>query len=232
MKGSIYYLKNKDENVIRYVGQTILSLEKRLKSHIYETKRNLKLGKFLTHKENWIISLINENNLNKIEIHLIEECDISIIDEKEIFWINYYKDCNLTNIDIGGKRTFVTDETKKKISMANSGEKNGMFGNHNKPNEIIKKNRGEGMRNSKKFQDSRKSEEFRKKISILQKIDDVFLLDNNFEIIKVFNSLNEVSKYLGCTSINVRKSRQYKRLVCKKYWVVYRKDYDDFINNK
>mgnify|MGYP000868966053 CR=1 FL=1 len=54
MKGFIYCLRCPETNEVRYVGQTISKLENRLKNHIYETKRNLKLGKLLTHKENWI----------------------------------------------------------------------------------------------------------------------------------------------------------------------------------
>ena len=59
MKGFIYCLRCPETNEVRYVGQTISKLENRLKNHIYETKRNLKLGKLLTHKENWINNLGN-----------------------------------------------------------------------------------------------------------------------------------------------------------------------------
>ena len=226
MKGFIYCLKCPIDNEIKYIGQTILDLKKRLKSHIYETNRNIKLGKSLTHKENWIKNLIKCNEHINIEINLIEECDVKIIDEREIFWINFYKTKKLTNIDAGGKRTFVTEETKRKISEANKGTKNGMYDKHIIPSTETIENRRVGMINSEKFQRSKKSKEYRNKVSLSQKVDDWLLLDENYKIIDIFNTSNEVAVFLGCTKGNVKNSRRDKRKLCKKFWVTYKKDYD------
>jgi group I intron endonuclease len=229
MKGYIYYLKCPVTNEIRYIGQTILTLNKRLKNHIYETVRNIKLNKELTHKENWIVGLIKQGIADKISIDLIEEVDVENIDEREIFWIKYYKNNKLTNIDLGGKRNFLTEETKNKISRANSGENNGMFGRRYTLSESQIEINRLAMINSEKFQKSRKSKEYRDKISKIQKVDDWYLLNDNLEIIKVFNVSNDVAKYLSCTKGNVKNSRRDKRKLCKKYWVTYKNDYDSFI---
>jgi hypothetical protein len=202
MKGYIYYLKCPVTNEIRYIGQTILTLNKRLKNHIYETVRNIKLNKELTHKENWIVGLIKQGIADKISIDLIEEVDVENIDEREIFWIKYYKNNKLTNIDLGGKRNFLTEETKNKISRANSGENNGMFGRRYTLSESQIEINRLAMINSEKFQKSRKSKEYRDKISKIQKVDDWYLLNDNLEIIKVFNVSNDVAKYLSCTKGN------------------------------
>ena len=225
MKTKIYYLECPVTNEIRYVGQTILPLHKRMKNHIYETTRNEKLGKMLTHKEYWIRSLKNKGVLNQMTIHLIEEVDVDIANEREIYWINHYNSDKLTNIDEGGKRRFATEETKKKISKANSGSGNGMYGKRYKLTpEQIEINRL-AMINSQKFQKSRKSKEYRKKISKVQKVDDWYLLDENLNIIKTFDVSQEVGDFLGCGKANVQHARADKRKLCKKYWVCYKNDY-------
>lgn len=232
MKGFIYYLKCPINYEIKYIGQTILPLNKRLKAHIYETNRNLRLGKELTHKENWIIGLIKLGRVKEITIHLIEEVDINLIDRREIYWISYYKNSKLTNIDLGGKRNFITEETKLKISKANGGENNGMYGKrYSLSSEQIEINR-QAMIKSDKFQKSRKSKNFRDKIAMIQKVDDWYLLDENLNIIQSFNISNEIAEYLGCTKGNVKNARRDMRKLCKKYWVTYKNDYLNFIKIK
>ncbi len=227
MKAFIYGLRCPETNEIRYIGQTIAKLNNRLKSHICETKRNFRLKKALTHKENWIYRLISKDLENKIVIELIEECDFGVVNDREVFWITQYP--NLTNIDIGGKRITLSDESKNKISIANSGERNGMFGKRFKilPEEIER--RRLAMINSDKFKSSRKSEAFRKKISEIQKKDDWLLLNENYEIINQFNNSREVSEFLQCTKGNVKNARRDKRMLLKKYWVYYKRDYDNLL---
>jgi hypothetical protein len=72
---------------IKYVGQTVKVLKRRLQIHVAESLRHSREdGRKLTRKENWIISLLNEN-VNP-EIVLIEEVDsLERLDERESFWI-------------------------------------------------------------------------------------------------------------------------------------------------
>jgi group I intron endonuclease len=230
MKGYIYCLKCPMTNEIRYIGQTILTLNKRLKSHIYETVRSVKLNKQLTHKENWILGLIKEGIANKILIELIEEVDIKDIDEREIFWIEYYKSNKLTNIDLGGKRNFLTQETKDKISKANEGENNGMFGKRfTLSASQIEINRL-AMISSEKFQKSRKSKEYRDKISKIQSNKTLVLDSNTFEIAHTFNNCREVADFFGFIYCNIKHARKDRRIIGKslkkKYYVIYEKDYN------
>jgi len=81
------------------------------------------------------------------------------------------------------------------------------------------------MINSEKFQNSRKSKEYRKKISLIQRVDEWYLLDGNLEVIETFNVSQEVADFLGCSKGNVKNARRDKRKLCRKYWVCYKNDY-------
>lgn len=129
----IYNLSFNDE--IKYIGFTYKDLSKRLQEHIYDAKYRKKR----THKRNWILKLIEENNLPTI--NLIEYAsNIEQAKEKEIEWISKYKLMGvcLTNLTNGGdgisgykhslesiektrvgnlgKKVIHTEETKNKIS--------------------------------------------------------------------------------------------------------------------
>ena len=84
-----------DDNVIRYIGKTSLRrLEKRRGEHISEATTLIDNR----HKNNWIRKVLkNGENLN---ILVLEECDESIWQEREIFWISQFN--NLTNRTEGG----------------------------------------------------------------------------------------------------------------------------------
>lgn len=114
----IYKLLDPNTKEVRYVGKTIASLKKRLSGHI--TAAN-KIG-IKTHCECWIYSLLIQNL--KPEIILIEECDDSIWEEREKYWIKFYK--NLTNLHEGGNSASghkLTEIHKLNVSNALKGKK-------------------------------------------------------------------------------------------------------------
>ena len=228
MQGKIYYLKHKDFPTIRYIGQTINSLQRRKIQHLGEAKYDLRNNRPLTYKNKWLLKNFSSDSTS-LEIGLIEECSLSILDSREIYWISYYSSPKLTNLDLGGRKSnrIMSEETCKKISEGKLGSKNGMFGKrYKKTDEQIKICRL-NMINSKKFQDSRKSQTYKDKISQLQKVDDWLLLDENYNILKIFNNSIEVAAYLGCTRGNVKNARRDKRKLCKQYWIMYKKDYNE-----
>lgn len=117
-KYKIYGLKSFYEDKLRYIGLTKRSLTKRLSSHITESKRRN------THKDSWI----KKNNFN-ITIILIEDNikNLEEANEREIFWIKYYKDLgyNLVNSSEGGNGTVgvkMSEEHKKKLSLLYKGK--------------------------------------------------------------------------------------------------------------
>ena len=85
----IYVLKDPESLEVRYVGVTCVTLGARLSQHIYDSKKG---G---SHKKNWILSL-----KSKPIIEEIERCDYLNWENREIYWISYYK--NLTNTKVGG----------------------------------------------------------------------------------------------------------------------------------
>lgn len=108
----IYGLYVDDEENIRYVGKTINDINKRLKQHIYHS------SKLKTFKDNWIQSCIKKNQ--KIKIKILEITNEKEWEEREIFWINFFKNkTKLTNLTKGGesgreiKYTLSYEETKK-----------------------------------------------------------------------------------------------------------------------
>lgn len=88
----IYGLKCPLSNKIRYVGKSV-NPNQRFKNHInYEVKSD-------THKARWLNKLIEQGLLP--ELIIIEETGTKQWEEREKYWIAYYKN-DLTNETIGG----------------------------------------------------------------------------------------------------------------------------------
>ena len=114
----IYVLKHPYTLEIRYVGKTVRSLSKRLGNHIANAKGN----KHNRHLSNWILSILKENKRPIIE--LIEECEYSVWQEREKFWISQYD--NLINLTNGGDgcEGFTHDiKTIEKLRLINKGRR-------------------------------------------------------------------------------------------------------------
>lgn len=114
-KYSIYGLYDPNAGELRYVGQTTLTLQRRLNAHIATANK-----KNNRHVCNWIRSLGDSRPV----IGLIEEVqDGQALDEREAFWISHYKGngAKLTNCLPGGKS--YSEEKSKKISRAMTGKK-------------------------------------------------------------------------------------------------------------
>lgn len=116
METFIYRLQHPVTKEIKYIGKTI-SPKRRLKQHINEAKTSKKKRYVL----NWIISLLNQGL--KPEMIIVEECNKDNWQEKEIYWISYYKPLtNLCNISTGGLggfgiKNYSDIEIQKRISQ-------------------------------------------------------------------------------------------------------------------
>lgn len=229
MKGYIYALECPIDKKIKYVGQTRRKLNKRLRQHIKRVKD--KTG-YLTKKEAWIKKLINEGIDEQIKVICLEECEIEQLDNKEKYWISKLKnEYELTNLTNGGsgilpfenkKHKSLSEESRKKISLANSGNKNGMYGKHPIRTEEQKEKTRINMIKSDKFQKSRKSEEYRNKISDIVSIP-IVLLNENFDVITEFKNTTKCAEHFGYTRGNVKNAVRDLRRIGKgkdKYWVV------------
>jgi|694.fasta_scaffold01909_7 hypothetical protein len=117
----IYILKDPVTHVVRYVGQTN-DIKRRLDRHVQNSK-NLKDKR---HVSNWIRSLSS-----KPIMEVIDTCDYSARNSRELYWIDYYKQlgADLCNHSFGGAGAGIgntncvgrvlSDNTKSKLRKAN-----------------------------------------------------------------------------------------------------------------
>jgi len=114
---NIYKLVEPTTLEVRYVGKTKKTLKKRMCTHIFNKGNKAKVNK-------WIRKLIREDKKPLIE--LIERCPTEIWQEREKYWIAFYrnKNCNLMNITDGGNVGALgykhTEEAKRRIGLMNS----------------------------------------------------------------------------------------------------------------
>lgn len=99
MSGSkyiIYGLCDPRTKEVRYVGKSCKGMD-RPKEHFYSFQRKTK-----SPKNSWIINLLKQNIT--AEIIIIENCKKENLDEREIYWINSYRNMGhkLTNMTDGG----------------------------------------------------------------------------------------------------------------------------------
>jgi group I intron endonuclease len=129
----IYKATNKITNKI-YIGQTINSLEKRIKSHIKESK--------LENNRPFLLSLA-KYGIDNFFFEVIDEANsLDELNEKEIYWISEFNSIspNGYNITFGGqgKKLKPSDEFKKLVS--------------------------EGLKKSAKWQQTKNSENYKNKL--------------------------------------------------------------------
>ena len=107
------------ENGKRYIGQTV-DLHKRRNEHFNMMSKGKHYNPHL--QRAW-------NNGCTFDFDVIEECEKSELNEKEIFWIDHFGTMDMSkgyNLCAGGKSTLgrvCSEETKRKISEGNKGKK-------------------------------------------------------------------------------------------------------------
>lgn len=107
--GIIYKITNKVNNKI-YIGQTIYSLTHRWNQH-----RNQRSDILM--KDRKLYRAFNKYGIQNFSIEQIEECDNSLLNEREVYWIKYYDSFNNGyNMTLGGDgKTLITPEFRQKI---------------------------------------------------------------------------------------------------------------------
>jgi group I intron endonuclease len=245
MQVYIYGLKCPISNDIRYIGQSV-NPNKRFKQHILRAKIDKKPIK--THKENWILYLINKGLEKEIKIEIIEICNENNCDEREIYWIKEYRNKindMLTNTAEGGKCVRIcgsrnhnygkhmSEEDKKKLSINRLGDKNPMFNKHFKMSQSVKDKTSISLLNSTKLKESRQSIEYKTKISNFFSIPLLVIDVETDEIVFEFKNSTEASEFFECTKGNIKAAVRNKRLIGKrikklkgkKYKIIRKRDY-------
>lgn len=118
MKFTIYLIINNVNNK-KYVGQTIVSLDKRWSRHCWTCTLKAKRQAITE-----AISKYGKSKFNIFEIDYAESLEES--NKKEVFWGIFYNTLspNGYNLKLGGRKySEMSQETKMKISKANKGKK-------------------------------------------------------------------------------------------------------------
>jgi hypothetical protein len=110
----IYALCDPETHAVRYVGFTSKTLEERLRGHLKERKT--------CHRKNWIKSVVARGL--KPEISVIEEFFDANWQERERYWIAYYRSIGsdlVNGTDGGDGIPNPTEEVRRKISLGQLG---------------------------------------------------------------------------------------------------------------
>lgn len=100
MKGYIYKITNKI-NQKSYIGKTVNSIEERWNEHKRDCKR---------FPERPLYRAINKYGIENFTIEQIEEVDINILSEREIYWIGFFRTyTNGYNATLGGDGKILYD---------------------------------------------------------------------------------------------------------------------------
>lgn len=108
LEQGIIYLITNTVNDKKYVGQTRQQLNKRWLAHITESR---------IYSDRPLYRAINKYGLDNFKIRILEECNVNVLNEREIWWIDFLDSYrNGYNATTGGEYFEHTEDTKKRIS--------------------------------------------------------------------------------------------------------------------
>ncbi len=178
----IYKITNPKGRV--YIGKSI-NVEKRFEYYKYQGQRKTQ------HKLNNSISKYGfENHI----LEVIEECDESKLNEREIYWIDYYNSVeNGLNLMYGGEGGRQSQEVKNKKSTSMTGKKHSL---------LTRKKMSESKKGHSMYTD-----EWRKAISEANKggtsSKPVLQYDKQGNFIKEWSSKIEAAKTLNINKVSI-----------------------------
>lgn len=119
---NVYNVIYKITNLINgkvYIGQTSISLRKRLLKHIYDANTDIKRRKHYLHRA------LSKHGFENFTVEVLETCDKEELDAREIYWISHFNSTdpqlgyNCTKGGQGNRAINVSEETRKLISDKN-----------------------------------------------------------------------------------------------------------------
>lgn len=184
----IYKLIDPRDEKVKYVGKTIRTLEYRLYQHLQCYNK--------TKKDSWIKSLLSKNLEPRIE--LIEQCDEIIWEDRERFWIKFYKTKgdlkNMTEGGVGHNGESPSKQSNLKRSLSLKGR-------------ICKQETKDKIRN--RILGTKRSEETKEKIrvanvgkkydkeTLIKKSKAVIMMSMEGDELKEFYSVSEAAREMG-----------------------------------
>lgn len=182
-KAKVYCLKNPTTNEVFYVGATIKSLKYRLDQHYWHLYEAEETDRRILNKR---FSYLRSLYPLKANIELLEECDINIMHEREMYYIAKYRESNpnLTNITNGG------------------------IGGDVFTNNTVERKKEIGEKISKQLKGKSKPKNFAENMSIartgagnpragVSKYGRIVLLSSDNTIKHIFNAGYEINSYFG-----------------------------------
>lgn len=117
MSGYIYRIFNKVNNLC-YIGLSV-NIKRRFIEHKHSLNKN---NHYNPHLQNsW-----NKYGKNNFIFQIVEKCDLSILEQREIFYINLFKSFDKNygyNLTTGGNRPKLSETTRLKMSKSKTGKK-------------------------------------------------------------------------------------------------------------
>ena len=117
-KSGIYCIEN-IVNHKKYIGQSI-DVEERWKKHVSELKHG-------RHHNDYLQNSWNKYGEDNFKFYILEYCDIDTLDDREVYWINFYNTINRDNgynLKSGGQNggSILSEYSKEKLreSIKNS----------------------------------------------------------------------------------------------------------------
>jgi len=165
----IYVILNTKNGKI-YIGQAS-DLKRRWYHHKYDLNHNC-------HRNSYFQRAWNKYGAKSFHFKILEYCPIELLDDREQHFLDIYIPKGICyniakDVVTPGRGVIASDETRRKMSLARMGEKNGHFGKHHTEEAKQKISIGKSNPSAetrKKMSDARKrrpfpSEETRRKLS-------------------------------------------------------------------
>lgn len=208
--GQIYGIKNLLTNQVVYVGQTIRTYKIRWQQHKQQSKD----------RKYSLYNAFNKYGINNFKPFLIEECENTLLNEREQYWIKYYKtyiDENGYNLTKGGN--FVSDKQKIPVHQYDlEGNFIQSFDSMREAQRCVANNNGSSI--SKVINNKENSAygflwslDKKDKIMPLDKKyrQDIYQYDKNMNFIKKYKSVRDAAKALGKPPANISACALKKR---------------------
>lgn len=200
----IYEIVNVKNSKV-YVGQA-KDLKARIRGHRYSSKN----------KNTPLYSAISKYGWKSFVVNVIEECDISLLNDKEIFWVEKKKSLypNGYNLLIGGNQSEHNEYTKHKISTKRKGIK---FSEEHKNNLRLSHigyvmSEEQKKKISQSLQGKAYSNETKKKLCYSQPHRKrVGRFDESKNLIEVYDSIKLAAKILGSSPSHISECCKGKR---------------------
>lgn len=128
MSIGIYKYQNKINGKV-YIGQSN-NIEHRQKQHLYDSSQR-------SERATGVDVAIKKYGIENFDFTILEECPIDLLDEREIYWINYYDSYhNGYNRTPGGKSLRGSDHPRAILDEDQVWQIRDLYGNHVKRSDV------------------------------------------------------------------------------------------------